>query len=183
MVVVTGEVNTHAWVDIEAIVREAVAECGYTHPDTGFDANTVGVMSSIGRQSDDINQGVDREDVKAQGAGDQGIMFGYACDETEELMPAAIVYAHQIMARHAELLKSGAHAWMRPDAKTQVTLIYNAAGEPIAIDTVVVSMQHEASIGQDEIAAFAEEKLIKAVLPAKLLKPETKFWLTQQGAL
>lgn len=124
MVLVAGEVTTSAWVDIEELTRKTVREIGYTHSDMGFDADSCAVLNAIGKQSPDINQGVDRADPKEQGAGDQGLMFGYASNETDVLMPAPITYAHQLVKRQSEVRKSGALPWLRPDAKSQVTFAY-----------------------------------------------------------
>lgn len=180
MVMVAGEINTHAWVDIEEIVRVAVADCGYTYPELGFDARSVAVITSIGKQSHDINQGVDRQVVENQGAGDQGLMFGYACDETESLMPAPIYYAHKIMQRHADILHARSCKWVRPDAKTQLTFIYED-GEPIGIDTVVLSVQHDEDVTNEEISKFCIEEIVKKVVPKNLLSSETNYLINPTG--
>jgi S-adenosylmethionine synthetase len=138
MVLVGGEITTSAWVDIEEITRNTVREIGYVHSDMGFDANSCAVLSAIGKQSPDINQGVDRADPLEQGAGDQGLMFGYATNETDVLMPAPITYAHRLVQRQAEVRKNGTLPWLRPDAKSQVTFQYDD-GKIVGIDAVVLS--------------------------------------------
>ncbi|HAR56804.1 MAG TPA: methionine adenosyltransferase, partial [Idiomarina baltica] len=147
MVLVGGEISTSAWVDIEDLTRQAIRDVGYTHSDMGFDANSCAVLNAIGKQSQDINQGVDRESPEAQGAGDQGLMFGYASNETSVLMPAPITYAHRIVQRQSEMRKNGTLDWLRPDAKSQLTFVYEN-GKPVAIDTVVLSTQHREDIDQ-----------------------------------
>ncbi len=142
MVMVAGEVTTSAWVDIEQIVRDTVREIGYTHSDMGFDADSCAVLNAIGKQSPDINQGVDRTDPLEQGAGDQGLMFGYATNETDVLMPAPITYSHLLVKRQAEVRKNGTLPWLRPDAKSQLTFAYDDAGKILGVDAVVLSTQH-----------------------------------------
>ncbi|MCW5570391.1 MAG: methionine adenosyltransferase, partial [Steroidobacteraceae bacterium] len=141
VVIVAGEVTTSAWVDLEALVRRTVLGIGYNHSDMGFDGATCGVVNVIGKQSPDIAQGVDRKDERKQGAGDQGLMFGYASNETDVLMPAAITYAHRLVQRQAQVRKKGKVDWLRPDAKSQVSLRYED-DRPVAIDAVVLSTQH-----------------------------------------
>lgn len=145
MVILAGEVTTSAYVDIETIVREVVTSIGYNTSEVGFDGNTCAVINAIGQQSPDIAMGVDREDKESQGAGDQGLMFGYASNETEVLMPAPLTYAHLLVKRQAELMKSGVLPWLRPDAKSQVTFRYEG-DKPVAIDAVVLSTQHNPEI-------------------------------------
>jgi S-adenosylmethionine synthetase len=140
MVVVAGEITTEAWVDIEELVRETVLEIGYNNSEMGFDGATCAVLNALGKQSPNIAQGVDREDPQSQGAGDQGLMFGYACNETDVLMPAPITYAHRLVKRQAEVRKAGTLPWLRPDAKSQVTFVYEE-DKPIAVDAVVLSTQ------------------------------------------
>lgn len=180
-VLVGGEITTSAWVDIETLVRKVVAEIGYNHSEMGFDAASCAVLNAIGKQSPDINQGVDREDPKEQGAGDQGLMFGYACDETDVLMPAPITYAHRLMKKQALLRKSGALPWLRPDAKSQVTFIYNDDGSISGVDTVVLSTQHDPSVTNKEIHEAVREEIINAVIPAKWITPKTKYFINPTG--
>ncbi|MDX1525559.1 MAG: methionine adenosyltransferase [Pseudidiomarina maritima] len=166
MVLVGGEITTSAWVDIEEITRNTVREIGYVHSDMGFDGSSCAVLNAIGKQSPDINQGVDRASPEEQGAGDQGLMFGYASNETDVLMPAPITYAHRLVQRQAEVRKSGELSWLRPDAKSQLTFIYED-GRPVGIDTVVLSTQHDEQISQAELRDAVIETIIKPVLPAE----------------
>ncbi|MEC6833900.1 methionine adenosyltransferase [Photobacterium toruni] len=180
MVMVGGEVTTSAWVDIEEITRETVREIGYIHSDMGFDANSCAVLNTIGKQSPDINQGVDKADPKEQGAGDQGIMFGYATNETKELMPAPITYAHRLVQRQALVRKNGSLPWLRPDAKSQVTFEYDQ-GKIVGIDAVVLSTQHSDSISTADLREAVMEEIIKPVLPEEWLRKETKFFINPTG--
>jgi S-adenosylmethionine synthetase len=180
MVLVGGEVTTSAWVDIEEITRKTVKEIGYTHSDMGFDADSCAVLNAIGKQSPDINQGVDRSSPEEQGAGDQGLMFGYASNETDVLMPAPITYAHRLVKRQAEVRKNGTLSWLRPDAKSQVTFIYEN-NQPVGIDAVVLSTQHCDSISTDELREAVMEVIIKPVLPEKWLSAKTKFFINPTG--
>lgn len=180
MVMVGGEITTSAWVDIEELTRETVREIGYVHSDMGFDADSCAILNTIGKQSPDINQGVDKADPKEQGAGDQGIMFGYACNETEVLMPAPITYAHRLMQRQAEVRKNGTLPWLRPDAKSQVTFQYEQ-GKIIGIDAVVLSTQHCDSISTADLREAVMEEIIKPVLPAGWLSKETKYFINPTG--
>ncbi|BER93828.1 methionine adenosyltransferase [Vibrio cholerae] len=180
MVMVGGEITTSAWVDIEEITRQTVREIGYVHSDMGFDANSCAVLNTIGKQSPDINQGVDKADPKDQGAGDQGIMFGYATNETEVLMPAPITYAHRLMQRQAEVRKNGTLPWLRPDAKSQVTFQYDQ-GKIVGIDAVVLSTQHSDSISTADLREAVMEEIIKPVLPAEWLSKETKYFINPTG--
>ncbi|EOX1304159.1 methionine adenosyltransferase [Vibrio cholerae] len=180
MVMVGGEITTSAWVDIEEITRQTVREIGYVHSDMGFDANSCAVLNTIGKQSPDINQGVDKDDPKEQGAGDQGIMFGYATNETEVLMPAPITYAHRLMQRQAEVRKYGTLPWLRPDAKSQVTFQYDQ-GKIVGIDAVVLSTQHSDSISTADLREAVMEEIIKPVLPAEWLSKETKYFINPTG--
>ncbi|HFC9429732.1 methionine adenosyltransferase [Vibrio cholerae] len=180
MVMVGGEITTSAWVDIEEITRQTVREIGYVHSDMGFDANSCAVLNTIGKQSPDINQGVDKADPKEQGAGDQGIMFGYATNETEVLMPAPITYAHRLMQRQAEVRKNGTQPWLRPDAKSQVTFQYDQ-GKIVGIDAVVLSTQHSDSISTADLREAVMEEIIKPVLPAEWLSKETKYFINPTG--
>ncbi|WP_299268985.1 methionine adenosyltransferase [uncultured Psychrosphaera sp.] len=180
MVMVGGEITTSAWVDIEELTRKTVTEIGYTHSDMGFDANSCAILNTIGKQSPDINQGVDRDDLYEQGAGDQGLMFGYACNETDVLMPAPIEYSHQLVKRQAQVRKDGTLPWLRPDAKSQVTFAYEN-GKPVGIDAVVLSTQHCDSIGQDDLIEAVMETIIKPTLPAHYLNKETKYFINPTG--
>ncbi|GHY48156.1 S-adenosylmethionine synthetase [Vibrio cholerae] len=180
MVMVGGEITTSAWVDIEEITRQTVREIGYVHSDMGFDANSCAVLNTIGKQSPDINQGVDKADPKEQGAGDQGIMFGYATNETEVLMPAPITYAHRLMQRQAEVRKNGTLPWLRPDAKSQVTFQYDQ-GKIVGIDAVVLSTQHSDSISTADLREAVMEEIIKPVLPEEWLSKETKYFINPTG--
>ncbi|EAS63780.1 methionine adenosyltransferase [Photobacterium angustum] len=180
MVMVGGEITTSAWVDIEELTRETVREIGYVHSDMGFDANSCAVMNTIGKQSPDINQGVDKTDPKEQGAGDQGIMFGYATNETEVFMPAPITYSHRLVQRQAEVRKNGTLPWLRPDAKSQVTFAYDQ-GKIVGIDAVVLSTQHSDSISTSDLREAVMEEIIKPVLPEEWLNKETKFFINPTG--
>ncbi|EAR55560.1 S-adenosylmethionine synthetase [Photobacterium sp. SKA34] len=180
MVMVGGEITTSAWVDIEELTRETVREIGYVHSDMGFDANSCAVMNTIGKQSPDINQGVDKTDPKEQGAGDQGIMFGYATNETEVFMPAPITYSHRLVQRQAEVRKNGTLPWLRPDAKSQVTFAYDQ-GKIVSIDAVVLSTQHSDSISTSDLREAVMEEIIKPVLPSEWLNKETKFFINPTG--
>lgn len=180
MVLVGGEITTTAWVDIEALVRNTVREIGYHHSDMGFDADSCAVLNAIGKQSPDIHQGVDRADPQQQGAGDQGIMFGYATRETEELMPAPITYAHRLVARQAQVRKDGTLPWLRPDAKSQITFRYDHHSI-IGIDTVVLSTQHAEEIGQSQLQEAVMETIIQPVLPREWLSRDTRYLINPTG--
>lgn len=180
MALVGGEITTSAWVDIEELTRKTIHDIGYTSSEMGFDANSCAVLNAIGKQSPDINQGVDRKDPLEQGAGDQGIMFGYATNEMPNLMPAAISYAHDLMRRQAEVRKNGTLPWLRPDAKSQVTLIYQD-GQIKGVDTVVLSTQHSEGIEQKTIQEAVMEEIIKPTLPAKWLTSRTKYFINPTG--
>jgi S-adenosylmethionine synthetase len=180
MVLVGGEVTTSAWVDIEEITRKTVREIGYVHSDMGFDADSCAVLNAIGKQSPDINQGVDRTSPEEQGAGDQGLMFGYASNETDVLMPAPITYSHRLVKRQSELRKSGKLDWLRPDAKSQVTFVYEN-NQPVAIDAVVLSTQHDESVSTADLREAVMEEIIKPVLPEKWLSKNTKFFINPTG--
>ncbi|WP_417703774.1 methionine adenosyltransferase [Rheinheimera aquimaris] len=180
MVLVGGEITTSAWVDIEELTRKTVREIGYTHSDMGFDADSCAVLNAIGKQSPDINQGVDRADPKEQGAGDQGLMFGYASNETDVLMPAPITYSHRLVQRQAEVRKNGTLPWLRPDAKSQLSFIYED-GKPVGIDAVVLSTQHCDSVSTADLREAVMETIIKPVLPAEWLNSKTKFFINPTG--
>ena len=176
LAVAAGEITTSAWVDIPSLVRRTITEIGYDDPEYGIDGRTCAVMSTIDKQSPDISQGVD-----TGGAGDQGMMFGYASDETEELMPMPITLAHRITARLAELRKSKAIKWLRPDAKSQVTVAYDEQDRPVGIDTVVVSTQHSPDVSQRTIRDTVIEQVIMPVLPAELNLKKIKFHINPTG--
>ncbi|WP_448911970.1 methionine adenosyltransferase [Haemophilus sputorum] len=180
MALVGGEITTSAWVDIENLTRQVIADIGYNHSDMGFDAHSCAVLNAIGKQSPDINQGVDRDDPLAQGAGDQGIMFGYATNETEVLMPAAITYAHRLMERQAQVRKAGKLDWLRPDAKSQLTFAYED-NKIVGIDAVVLSTQHAESVNQKDLVEGVMEEIIKPVLPSEWLSQNTKYFINPTG--
>ncbi len=182
MVVVSGEITTEAWVDIQEIVRNTVRNIGYTSSEMGFDADSCAVITSIDKQSPDIAMGVNEGegDDLEQGAGDQGLMFGYACNETAVLMPAPITYAHQLVKRQAEVRKNGTLEWLRPDAKSQVTFRYEN-GKPVAIDAVVLSTQHSPDISLSALREAIMDEVIKPVLPESLISKDTKFHINPTG--
>jgi len=181
MVMVAGEITTTAWVDIEALVREVVTDIGYTSSDMGFDGDSCAVLNAIGKQSPDIAQGVDRADKRSQGAGDQGLMFGYATNETDVLMPAPITFSHRLVKRQAEVRKCGDLTWLRPDAKSQVTFRYEDH-KPVAIDAVVVSTQHAPDISQADLREAVMEEIIKPVLPAEWVNKDTVYHINPTGS-
>jgi S-adenosylmethionine synthetase len=180
MVVVAGEVTTSTYVDLEDIVRGVVTDIGYTSSDVGFDGASCAVLNAIGKQSHDIAMGVDEGEEKEQGAGDQGLMFGYASNETDVLMPAPIYYSHRLVERQAELRKHRTLPWLRPDAKSQVSLRYEN-GKPVAIDAVVLSTQHDADISQADIHEAVMEMIIREVLPAEWLHEGTRYHINPTG--
>ena len=183
MVMVMGEITTDCYVDIPAVAREVLCRIGYDNQDVGFNGKTCAVMTAIDGQSPDIAMGVDHayDDDSETGAGDQGMMFGYACDETPELMPAPISYAHQLAHKLTECRKSGELPWLRPDGKSQVSVQYGENGEVERIDAVVVSTQHSPDIAMEELRKEVLEKVIKATLPAELLDEDTKFFINPTG--
>ena len=180
MALVGGEITTPAWVDIENLAREVICDIGYTSSEMGFDGRSCAVLNAIGKQSADINQGVDRENPLDQGAGDQGIMFGYATNETDVFMPAAITYAHRLMERQAQVRKSGKLDWLRPDAKSQLTFKYED-NNIVGIDAVVLSTQHAETISQKDLHEGVMEEIIKPVLPAQWLSKGTKYFINPTG--
>ena len=180
MVLVGGEVTTSTWVDVEAIVREVVRDIGYDSSEMGFDWASCAVLQAIGKQSPDIAQGVDNQATKILGAGDQGLMFGYATRETESFMPAPIAYSHLLMAKQAELRKNKRLPWLRPDAKCQLTMHYEA-GNPVGIDTVVFSTQHAPEISHQDLIEAVREEIIKPVLPAHWLTTATRYFINPTG--
>jgi S-adenosylmethionine synthetase len=180
--IVAGEITTGAWIDLEAITRKVILDIGYDSSDVGFDGATCGVINLIGKQSPDINQGVDRKNPEDQGAGDQGLMFGYATNETKDFMPAAIYYSHRLVEQQAKIRKrkNSPLPWLRPDAKSQVTLRYEN-GVATAIDAVVLSTQHDPSIKQKDLIEAVREHILKPVLPAKLMHKATKIHINPTG--
>ncbi|MGL5742427.1 MAG: methionine adenosyltransferase [Legionella sp.] len=180
MVLVGGEITTKAWVDVEAVTRQVVKDIGYNSSQIGFDWESCAVLSAIGKQSPDIAQGVDNKETKILGAGDQGLMFGYASRETDVYMPAPIAYAHRLMEKQAQLRKSGALSWLRPDAKSQLTLKYEK-GIPVEVDTVVFSTQHAAEIGHNDLVEAVREEIIKTTLPSEWLTHKTRYFINPTG--
>lgn len=180
MVLVGGEVTTSAWVDIEQVVRTVVRDIGYNSSEIGFDWESCAVMSAIGKQSPDIAQGVDREKSISQGAGDQGLMFGYASNETPVLMPAPIYYAHELVKRQAKLRKEDILTWLRPDAKSQITFRY-IDNKPVGIEAVVLSTQHHPDIDQTNLVEAVIEEIIKPALPEEWIDKNTRFYVNPTG--
>ena len=180
LVVLAGEITTSAEVDYEAIARKTIKRIGYDNEALGFDDQSCEVLSAISKQSPDIAMGVDREDQKQQGAGDQGLMFGYATNETKELMPATIQISHNLVKKHSEVRKSGAIEWLRPDAKSQVTINFNN-GTPDHIDTVVLSTQHNENVDMQDIHDGVLEHIIKPVLPSELVTEDTRYLINPTG--
>jgi len=180
LIVLSGEITTHASVDYNIIARETVKNIGYTSSDIGFDSTTCAVLTAFNKQSPDIAQGVDRQEEMDQGAGDQGLMFGYACDETPELMPMPIFYAHRLVERQAELRKNGTLPWLRPDAKSQVSVRYQD-GKPQHIETVVISTQHDPDISHEALTEAVVEEIIKPVLPQEMLANQIQYLVNPTG--
>tara|TARA_R110000823_G_scaffold10347_17_gene35788 strand:+ start:2510 stop:3664 length:1155 start_codon:yes stop_codon:yes gene_type:complete len=180
MAIIAGEVRTNTYVDLEEIVRGVILDIGYNSSDVGFDGASCAVLNAIGKQSRDIAIGVDEANEKELGAGDQGLMFGYASDETDVLMPAPIYFAHRLVERQAQLRKDGVLPWLRPDAKSQVTLRY-ADGKPVAVDAVVLSTQHAPSISQVNLQEAVREEIIQHVLPEEWLHKGTRYHINPTG--
>ncbi len=180
MAVIAGEVRTNTYVDLEDVVRKVILDIGYNSSDVGFDGASCAVLNGIGKQSIDIAAGVDENGEKELGAGDQGLMFGYATDETDSLMPAPIYFSHRLVERQATLRKSGVLPWLRPDAKSQVTLRYEN-GKPVAVDAVVLSTQHSPDVTQSDLHEAVMEEIIKPVLPAEWLHKDTKYHINPTG--
>ncbi|MCH8256513.1 MAG: methionine adenosyltransferase [Proteobacteria bacterium] len=181
MVVVAGEITTDAWVDLEEVCRGVILDIGYNSSDVGFDGASCAIINVIGKQSPDIAMGVDEAKDHEQGAGDQGLMFGYACDETDVLMPAPITYSHLLVKKQADMRKSGKLPFLRPDAKSQISFKYNEKGVPIGIDTVVFSTQHDPDISQKDLHDAVMEHIIKPVLPANWLHAGTRYFINPTG--
>ena len=180
MALVAGEIATSAWVDIEELVRNVIIETGYDNASKGIDGRTCSVINAIGKQSRDIAQGVNHSSLEDLGAGDQGLMFGFATNETPTLMPSAIYYSHLLMRKQEELRKTAKLTWLRPDAKAQVTLAYEDH-KPKFIDTIVLSTQHNESISQKELHDAVIEEIIKEVIPAELITKDTKYHINPTG--
>lgn len=178
--IVAGEITTSAWVDLESVVRKTITEIGYNSSEVGFDGETCAVMSLIGKQSVDIAQGVDRASPEEQGAGDQGLMFGYASNETDVLMPAPITYAHRLVKRQAQVRKNGTLPWLRPDAKSQVTFVYED-GKPVGIDAVVLSTQHSPDVSLKDLQEAVMELIIWPTLPSEWISKKTQFHINPTG--
>ena len=192
LVLVSGEITTSTYVDMKGIIRDTVAEIGYTRGKYGFDAENLAVLVAVGEQSPDIAQGVDQalearegsmtdQELEAIGAGDQGLMFGYACNETPELMPMPISLAHKLARRLSEVRKNGTLEYLRPDGKTQVTIEYDENNTPVRVDTIVISTQHDEEATLEQIQADMKEHVIKAVVPAELLDADTKYFINPTG--
>ena len=180
-VILAGEVKSKTYLDVQHIAREVIERIGYTKSEYMFEANSCGVLSAIHEQSSDINQGVDRASKEDQGAGDQGMMFGYATNETPELMPTPVSLAHKLAQKLSEVRKSGLMAYLRPDGKSQVTVEYDSNNKPVRVDAVVISTQHAETIGNDELRADILKHVIQAVIPANLLDQDTKYHINPTG--
>lgn len=178
--IVSGEITTSTWIDLDDLVRKVIVDIGYDNSDVGFDGNSCAVMSLIGKQSHDINMGVDRQSPEEQGAGDQGLMFGYASNETDVLMPAPITYSHLLVEKQAQVRKSGKLPWLRPDAKSQLTFRYEN-DKPVAVDAVVLSTQHDPDISLDDLREAVMEEIIKPVVPAQWINKDTLFHINPTG--
>lgn len=181
MVVLAGEISSTANVDLEKVVRDTVCSIGYNSSEMGFDGHYCAFLNALGKQSPDINQGVERARPEDQGAGDQGLMFGFACDETGNLMPAPISYAHLLVMRQSEVRRKGIIPWLRPDAKSQVTFLYNDDGSIQGVDTVVLSTQHSPDVSLASVTEGVMEEIIKKVIPAGYLTDKTKYFINPTG--
>lgn len=181
LILVAGEITTSANVDFEAIARKTVCDIGYDNSEVGFDGHYCAFLNGLGKQSPDINQGVARALPEDQGAGDQGLMFGYATNETEHLMPAAITYAHELVKKQATLRRNGSISWLRPDAKSQVTIAYNDDGSIDHVDTIVLSTQHNEEVTQETVHEAVYEEIIKKVIPERYLRKDTKIFINPTG--
>ena len=180
VVIVAGEITTTTYIDFEDLVRKTVLDIGYNDSSVGFDGKSCAVLNAVGKQSPNIKQGVDRETAEEQGAGDQGMMFGYATNETDVLMPAPITYAHRLVKRQAEVRKNGTLPWLRPDAKSQVTFVYED-GQPAAIDAVVLSTQHRGDVELGELRDAVMDEIIKPVLPKEWISKRTRYHINPTG--
>ncbi len=182
MVVIAGEITTTAWVDLEDLCRTVILDIGYNSSDMGFDGTSCAVLNAIGKQSPDIAMGVDETDDKEQGAGDQGLMFGYASNETDVLMPAPITYSHRLVEKQSQVRKNGTLKFLRPDAKSQISFRYSESGQPEAIDAIVLSTQHDPDISQKDLHEAVMEEIIKPVIPANWVHTDTKFHINPTGS-
>ena len=180
MAIVAGEITTNAIIDVEEIVRKTIIDIGYTDSEMGFDGKTCAVMNALGKQSPDIAQGVDRAKPEDQGAGDQGLMFGYATNETDVLMPAPITLAHNLVRKHAEVRKAEVLSWLRPDSKSQVTFVYEN-DQPVGIDAVVLSTQHHADVKMNDLKEGVMEEIIKPIIPSQWINENTKYHINPTG--
>lgn len=180
MVLIGGEISTSGWVDLESLARETINKIGYTHSDVGFDGNSCAVLNAIGKQSQDIAIGVNAHEAKEQGAGDQGLMFGYASKETSVLMPAPITYAHRLMQRQSFVRKNGMLPWLRPDAKSQITFRYENY-QPVGVDSVVLSTQHDPHVQYETLVEAVIDEIIKPVIPAEWITKNTRFLINPTG--
>jgi S-adenosylmethionine synthetase len=180
MVLIGGEISTNAWIDLESLTRETIVNIGYNDSDMGFDGHSCAVINAIGKQSADIAMGIEAVEIEEQGAGDQGMMFGYASNETDILMPAPISYAHKLMEQQAFIRKKGILPWLRPDAKSQITFIYEDF-KPIAIDTIVLSTQHSPEISHADLTEAVIDLIIKPVIPEHWITPNTRFLVNPTG--
>ena len=181
MVIIAGEITTSAWIDLEELCRDVILDLGYNSSDVGFDGASCAIINAIGKQSPDIAMGVDDSADHEQGAGDQGLMFGYASNETDVLMPAPITYSHLLVKKQAEVRRAGTLDFLRPDAKSQISFKYDENGQPTSIDAVVLSTQHDPSISLDDLRAGVMEEIIKPVLPDNWLHADTKYHINPTG--
>ena len=181
MVIIAGEITTSAWIDLEELCRDVILDIGYNSSDVGFDGASCAIINAIGKQSPDIAMGVDDSANHEQGAGDQGLMFGYASNETDVLMPAPITYSHLLVKKQAEVRRAGKLDFLRPDAKSQISFKYDENGQPTSIDAVVLSTQHDPSISLDDLRAGVMEEIIKPVLPDNWLHADTKYHINPTG--
>ena len=181
MVVLAGEVTTSAYIDLEELCREVILDIGYDNSAVGFDGASCAIINAIGKQSPDIALGVDETDDHEQGAGDQGLMFGFATDETDVLMPAPITYSHRLMKKQAEVRKQGILDFLRPDAKSQISIHYDNNGNPVGIDTVILSTQHDPDVSRKTLQEAVMEEIIKPVLPANWLHSDTRYFINPTG--
>ena len=181
MVILAGEITTTAEVDLEEVCRNVILDIGYNHSDIGFDGGSCAIINAIGKQSADIAMGVNESTSKEQGAGDQGLMFGYASDETDVLMPAPITFSHRLVKKQADVRKSGALPFLRPDAKSQISFRYDSDGTPVAIDAVVLSTQHSPDVSLKNLQEAVMEEIVKPVLPKEWLHGKTKYFINPTG--